>query len=48
MKKSQVPKRKCISCGRWLIPVKDEITNTYTGHVYTCKCLPKNIRIGIG
>ena len=48
MKKSEVPKKRCISCGRWLEPVKDEVTGTYTGYVWKCKCLPKNIRIAIG
>jgi len=46
MRKGQVEKRKCLNCGLWLIPVKDPIKKTYTGHLYKCKCSANLISIG--
>lgn len=40
--------RTCLNCGRELIEVKDPIAHKKTGHLFKCKCMPKNIRISIG
>lgn len=41
-------KYTCLKCGRYLIPVKDGMTDTYTGHLWICTCFPEGIRLSIG
>ena len=41
-------KIKCLNCGRELVEVKDSIAKKKTGHMYKCRCTPKNVSISVG
>lgn len=38
----------CINCGKELTEVFDEITKSYTGHIWHCECMSDNVDIFIG
>ncbi len=39
---------KCLTCGKEMYQVRDNKTNTYTGHLWRCDCMPKNMIISVG
>lgn len=39
---------KCLVCGKLMYIVKDSMTKTYTGYLWRCECMPKNIILSVG
>lgn len=39
---------ECLSCGKHLIPHKDEIAKAFTGYTWRCECMPPELLISIG
>ena len=48
MRKGQVKLKKCLNCGKLMVPVKDPILKTYTGYLWHCDCMTKGTVISIG
>ena len=49
MKKSKIKSMQiCANCLRPMQQVKDPIAKKYTGHLWKCKCMPKNLVLSVG
>lgn len=44
----KIRRMKCLSCGKWMEPVYDEIAKKYTGYIWHCSCMSDDINVMSG